>query len=89
MCTALTILALVGLRRVWRKDFALGMYFALVLFFFPLVFYVTHPEVYARRQIDPLILVLAVYALLRNADDPNRPVPELQSPPLASSSNSP
>jgi 4-amino-4-deoxy-L-arabinose transferase-like glycosyltransferase len=89
MCTALTILALVGLRRVWRKDSALGMYFALLLFFFPLVFYLTHPEVYARRQIDPLILVLAVYAMLRNTDNPNRPVPELQRQPLAASSNSP
>ena len=64
-CTALTILALVGLRRLWRNDRALAAFFALVLFFFPAIYYVTHVEVYFRRQIDPMILILAVYALVR------------------------
>jgi uncharacterized membrane protein len=36
----------------------------MVLFFFPAIYYVTHVEVYFRRQIDPLILVLAVYGVL-------------------------
>ena len=63
VCTALTILMLAGLRRLWKKNYALAVYFALILFFVPLPFYITHPEVYARRQIDPLILVLAVYAV--------------------------
>jgi hypothetical protein len=69
LCTSLTILSLLGLRRVWSRNRALGICFALVLFFFPLVFYVTHPEVYARRQIDPLIVVLAVYAFSRSTDE--------------------
>ena len=63
-CTALTVLMLLGLRRVWREDRPLAMLFASVLFFFPSVYYVVHVEVYFRRQIDPMILVLAVYALV-------------------------
>jgi uncharacterized membrane protein len=35
-----------------------------VLLFFPTVFYFTHGEVYYRRQIDPLMLVLAVYGVM-------------------------
>lgn len=70
-CTSLTILALLGLRRLWRCDRALAAFFALVLFFFPAIYYVTHVEVYFRRQIDPLILVLAVYAVVRKTKEPN------------------
>jgi 4-amino-4-deoxy-L-arabinose transferase-like glycosyltransferase len=68
-CTSLTILALIGLRRLWRNDRALATLFALLLFFFPAIYYVTHVEVYFRRQIDPLILVLAVYALVRKQEE--------------------
>jgi hypothetical protein len=63
-CTALTVLMLIGLRRVWRADWPRAAYFALLLFFFPSVFYVTHVEVYFRRQIDPLTVILAVLAFL-------------------------
>jgi hypothetical protein len=62
-CTALTVLMLLGLRRVWREDRLLAALFGSVLFFFPSVYYLTHVEVYYRRQIDPIILVLAVYGL--------------------------
>jgi hypothetical protein len=55
---------LIGLHRLWRENAELAAYFALVLFFLPTAFYVTHPEVYARRQIDPLVVVLAAYAAL-------------------------
>jgi len=62
-CTVITVLMLFGLRRLWREDRILFALFASVLFFFPSVYYLTHVEVYFRRQIDPLILILAVYAL--------------------------
>jgi 4-amino-4-deoxy-L-arabinose transferase-like glycosyltransferase len=74
-CTSLTIFALLGLRRLWRNDRALAAFFALVLFFFPAIYYVTHVEVYFRRQIDPLILVLAVYALVPKTEESYEPVP--------------
>ena len=60
--TVLTVSMLVGLRRLWRQDREVAILFALVFFFFPAIYYVTHVEVYFRRQIDPLILLLAVYA---------------------------
>jgi len=65
LCTGLSVLALLGLVKVFRRDPALGMPYALVLFSFPLVYYITSPEVYYRRPIDPMFLVLAVYALVR------------------------
>jgi 4-amino-4-deoxy-L-arabinose transferase-like glycosyltransferase len=57
--TTLTILGLLGLRRVFRRDRALGARFAIVLFFFPLAYYFTHCETYYFRPVDPLIVVLA------------------------------
>jgi len=76
--TTLTILALLGLRRVFqqekqqldrqqrdeqRRDAPLGMRFAIVLFFFPLAYYFSHPETYYFRPVDPLIVVLAAVAI--------------------------
>jgi hypothetical protein len=65
LCTGLSLLALLGLVKAFRSDPALGMPYALVLLSFPLVYYITSPEVYYRRPIDPMFLVLAVYAILR------------------------
>jgi 4-amino-4-deoxy-L-arabinose transferase-like glycosyltransferase len=63
-CTAVTILALFGLRRAFREAPDLAALYGLVLFFYPLIYYFTHPEVYYRRQIDPMIVILAVYAIV-------------------------
>jgi len=41
-----------------------GMPYAMVLFSFPLIYYITSPEVYYRRPIDPMCLVLAVFAVI-------------------------
>jgi 4-amino-4-deoxy-L-arabinose transferase-like glycosyltransferase len=66
--TTLSILALFGLRRVFqldkqRRDSALGVRFAIVLFFFPLAYYFSHPETYYFRPVDPLIVVLGAVAI--------------------------
>jgi hypothetical protein len=61
--TALTILGLLGLRRVFGADSGLGMRFAIVLFFFPLAYYFSHPETYYFRPVDPLIVMLAAVAV--------------------------
>jgi 4-amino-4-deoxy-L-arabinose transferase-like glycosyltransferase len=58
-CTGLTVLALLGLRRAWRIDTAIAMPYVLVFLFFPLIYYLTHPEDYYRRPIDPQFVVLA------------------------------
>jgi 4-amino-4-deoxy-L-arabinose transferase-like glycosyltransferase len=61
--TTMTILGLWGLRRVWQRDAALGVRFAIVLLFFPLTYYISHPETYYFRPVDPLIVVLAAVAV--------------------------
>lgn len=68
VATTLTLLGLLGLRRVFqfdrqRRDAALGARFAIVLLFFPLAYYFSHPETYYFRPVDPLIVVLAAVAI--------------------------
>jgi len=72
-CSALTALALLGMWRALRKDFSAALPYALVLIVFPLVYYVTHPEVYYRRQIDPMFLVLGVFAVVSPRQFPAKP----------------
>jgi hypothetical protein len=44
--------------------------YAVMLLSFPVVYYFTHVEVYYRRQIDPMMVVLAVYAITTMARKP-------------------
>lgn len=64
LCTTLTIFALLGLRRAWRKDWSGALPYALVLFAFPLIYYFTSPEVYYRRPMDPFFVILAMVAVI-------------------------
>ncbi|HUC30922.1 MAG TPA: glycosyltransferase family 39 protein [Candidatus Acidoferrum sp.] len=61
--TTLTILGFVGLRRVFQRSLDLGVRFAIVLLFFPMAYYFSHPETYYFRPVDPLIVVLSAVAL--------------------------
>jgi 4-amino-4-deoxy-L-arabinose transferase-like glycosyltransferase len=63
VATTFSVLALLGLRRVFQLDWALAVRFAIVLACFPLVYYVTHPETYYFRPVDPLLVVLTAVAL--------------------------
>jgi len=56
-------LALIGIRRLWREEPALVLPFLLLMAFFPLTYYFTHPEVYYMRPIDPFIVVFAAYGV--------------------------
>jgi 4-amino-4-deoxy-L-arabinose transferase-like glycosyltransferase len=62
-CTGLTVLTLVGLRRAWLADPAIAVPYALVFLFFPVVYYLTHPEDYYRRPIDPQYVILSAYTV--------------------------
>jgi hypothetical protein len=62
-CTGLTVLTLIGLRRAWRIDHNIAMPYILVFLFFPIIYYLTHPEDYYRRPIDPQYVVLAAFAV--------------------------
>jgi len=79
LCTALTLLALAGLRYAFRESRAVAMPYAWVLLIFPAVYYITHNEVRYRHRIDPLLIVLATYAVIRllskkRVDEPSHPV---------------
>ncbi|MGB6717572.1 MAG: glycosyltransferase family 39 protein [Candidatus Acidiferrales bacterium] len=75
-CTALTLFAFLGLRRVWHERGAADATpYCIVFFFFPLVYYFTHPEDYYRRPIDPMMVALAAGAIagwLRRERKPRR-----------------
>jgi 4-amino-4-deoxy-L-arabinose transferase-like glycosyltransferase len=63
-CTALTVFAFLGLRRAWREGGAARtMPYLIAFFFFPLVYYFTHPEDYYRRPIDPMMVALTAGAI--------------------------
>jgi len=64
LTTALSVMAFIGLRRAFHSDVSAAMPYAIALFFFPLVYYVTHWEDYYRRPIDWAFVVLAVNAFV-------------------------
>lgn len=64
-CTALSLLMLAGLRQAWRQRQAVAIPYALILFSFPLIYYITHPTLDYRHAIDPEIVILAVYAVTK------------------------
>ena len=43
-CTGLTVLTLIGLRRAWLLDKNIAMPYVIVFLFFPIIYYLTHPE---------------------------------------------
>ena len=63
LTSTLSLLALWGLWLGWRNVGLAIVPFAIALFFFPVVYYVTHLEDYYRRPADPFYTVLAVYAV--------------------------
>lgn len=64
-CTAFSILAFWGLRDLWRSgSAAAAMPYVIALIFFPLVYYLTHPEDYYRRPLDGLMVALVAGAVV-------------------------
>ena len=57
--TTMSVLGLLGLWRLFKNRSPSAMRFAIVLVFFPLAYYISHPETYYFRPVDPLIVVLA------------------------------
>ena len=65
---ALSLLAWMGMILAqWRKGFAAVPY-ALVILVFPLVYYVTHVFSSYRHPIEPVVLLLAAYAMVSTAE---------------------
>jgi hypothetical protein len=63
-CTGLTALAMAGLRRSFRAAPEKTTLYALVLLVFPLVYYFTIPERGYRQSLEPVIVILASYAVV-------------------------
>lgn len=61
LSTVLTLFALAGLRRAFRESCPAAVPLALALIVFPLVYYVSIPQMPYRHRIDPEIVVLASY----------------------------
>jgi 4-amino-4-deoxy-L-arabinose transferase-like glycosyltransferase len=68
--TTMTILGLIGLWRVFKRDSALAIRFAIVLLVFPLPYYISHPETYYFRPVDPLIVTLAAVTVAGGSKKP-------------------
>ena len=63
VCSTCTILALLGLWWAFQFDPRTAVPYAIVLFVFPAIYYITSPEAYYRRPIDPFFVILIAYAL--------------------------
>ena len=59
-----TALGVTGILRLWqRRRFSLAALFLLPLMLFPLPYYITHAEFRYRLVVDPLLTILAAYAM--------------------------
>jgi hypothetical protein len=65
LAAGLTLLAFLGLFLAWRKRPFEALRYGGVLFLFPIMYYFAHPEPYHMRPLDPLIVILGCYAILR------------------------
>lgn len=65
VASLLTLLGLLGLFLAWRQHPYETIRYGGVLFLFPLMYYISHPEAYRMRPIDPLLVILGCYAILR------------------------
>jgi 4-amino-4-deoxy-L-arabinose transferase-like glycosyltransferase len=65
MATGLTLLGFLGVILAWRPSPYEAIRYGGVLFLFPLMYYFTHPQAYHMRPIDPVIVILGSYAIVR------------------------
>lgn len=63
LATGMTALAGIGLWRAFRSKLPTAVPYLLTFVFFPVTYYLTHPEDYYRRPVDPLFVVLAAFAV--------------------------
>lgn len=61
--TLVSLLGLMGLWQVWKRDRMMALPYALFLAVYPLVFYATHVSYRYRHPVDPLLVVLAAAAV--------------------------
>jgi hypothetical protein len=64
-CSVFSLLALLGLLLARRADALETFPLSAAILFFPLTYYITHSAVRYRHPVDPVMTILAVYAVLR------------------------
>jgi 4-amino-4-deoxy-L-arabinose transferase-like glycosyltransferase len=62
--TSLTLLAIAGLILAWHEQSFEALRFGGVLVLFPIIYYLSHPEPYHMRPLDPLLVILVCQALV-------------------------
>jgi Dolichyl-phosphate-mannose-protein mannosyltransferase len=62
--TLLTLLALTGLIVAWQQQPWEAIRYGGVLFLFPIMYYLSHPEPYHMRALDPIIAMLGCTAIV-------------------------
>ncbi|MGA9673569.1 MAG: hypothetical protein WBQ94_30540, partial [Terracidiphilus sp.] len=61
---SITLLMLLGIRRLWRLNHAATLPYLVLIAIFPVTYYVTHPLMDYRQPIEPAIIVLVVSGAL-------------------------
>jgi hypothetical protein len=62
--TGMTLLGISGLVLLWRRNKFDAIRYGGVSFLFPMIYYFSHPEPYHMRALDPLMVMLACYAVV-------------------------
>jgi 4-amino-4-deoxy-L-arabinose transferase-like glycosyltransferase len=65
LCSVFSLLALLGLLLARRANALETFPLSAAMLFFPLTYYITHSAVRYRHPIDPVMTILAVYAVVR------------------------
>jgi hypothetical protein len=67
MTTVLSVLAVSGLALGFARARGFAILFAMLLLVFPVVYYITHPSMAYRHPLDPLLILLGVFAFTGRA----------------------
>ena len=66
LCTAITVLSLLGLRIAMRRDRGIGWIYALALLSVPIIYYFAEAGIQYRHPLDPLFMILAAAGATRS-----------------------
>jgi hypothetical protein len=62
------MIGLTGLILAWRQDKFDALRYGTVMFLLPLTYYFAHPEPYHMRAVDPLLVILGSFAIVKFRD---------------------
>jgi len=65
LCTAVSLLAFIGLRRAFQRDRTTAWAYAICLLVYPITYYLTTYEIPYRHPLDPVLVILAAAGITR------------------------